>query len=53
MQMGDKLITQKYEKINAVPDSEFELPPGTKVIEGMPGAPSAPAMPKPPKMPAG
>lgn len=42
LKSGDKLIKYKYDKINAVPDSEFELPPGTKVTEGMPGMPKLP-----------
>ncbi len=42
MKAGNKLIKYKYDKINAVPDSEFELPPGTKVTEGMPGMPKMP-----------
>ncbi len=33
-----------YDKINAVPDSEFELPPGTKIVS-IPGAPSIPIKP--------
>jgi outer membrane lipoprotein-sorting protein len=42
--MGDKTIKMTYDQINAVPDSEFELPPGTKIM-GLPGG--MPAMPKP------
>lgn len=50
MQAGDKLIKHQYEKINAVPDSEFDLPPGTKVVDiakGLPQMPNMPHMPKP------
>jgi len=50
MQAGDKVMKHRYEKINAVPDSEFELPPGTKIVdlaEGLPQIPNMPDMPKP------
>lgn len=50
MQAGDKLIKHQYDKINAVPDSEFDLPPGTKVVDtakGLPQMPNMPHMPKP------
>lgn len=40
--MGDEVGKITYEKINAVPDSEFELPPGTKT-QGMSGTPAASA----------
>jgi hypothetical protein len=50
MQAGDKVMKHQYEKINAVPDSEFELPPGTKIVDlakGLPGTPNMPHLPKP------
>ena len=45
MMTGKQVITQKYEKINAVPDSEFVLPDGIKV-QDMPAMPNMPTMPK-------
>lgn len=41
MDMGGKLMKFKYEQINSVPDSEFELPAGVK-IQQMPAMPKAP-----------
>lgn len=53
VQMGDKVMKFSYDKINSVPDSEFELPAGTKVQE-MPAVPTMPqGMPKGMKMPTG
>ena len=43
VEMGGKIMKVNYDQINSVPDSEFELPPGTKVQDmssmggGMPG----------------
>ncbi len=51
MQAGDKLIKHQYEKINVVPDSEFELPPGTKVVDLAEGLPRMPQLPQMPNMP--
>lgn len=31
MEIGGKIMKMSYDQINSVPDSEFELPPGTKV----------------------
>ncbi len=44
MQTGKQVILHKYDKINAVPDSEFVLPKDIKVTEGMPGMPNMPKM---------
>jgi hypothetical protein len=58
-QSGGKLIKETYDKINAVPDSDFELPPGTTVTKGTPGMPGGGSMPnmpgagQMPNMPAG
>jgi outer membrane lipoprotein-sorting protein len=45
----------KYEQVNSVPDSEFELPAGVKTQEmpKMPSTPSMPNMPNVPKQPGG
>ena len=53
MQFGDKLIKEKYDQINAVPDSDFELPPGTRETTEMPGMSGAGSMPNMPNMPSG
>lgn len=47
---GAQTIKFKYEQINSVPDSEFEVPAGTKIQE-MPKMPGMPPMPNIPKMP--
>lgn len=47
---GSQTIKLKYEQINSVPDSEFEVPAGTK-IKQMPKMPGMPPMPNMPKMP--
>lgn len=47
---GAQTLKFKYEQINAVPDSEFEVPTGTK-IQQMPKMPGMPPMPNMPKMP--
>ena len=47
MQTGKQTIKNAYDKINAVPDSEFELPKGIKETS-MPGMPNMPGMPKMP-----
>ena len=41
---GQTSMKMAYDKINAVPDSEFELPKGTKIVS-VPGAPSVPIKP--------
>lgn len=46
VQMGKQSVSFSYDKINSVPDSEFELPAGTKVQE-------MPAMPQGARMPSG
>jgi len=41
MDIGGKMMKFSYDQVNAVPDSEFELPAGTKIMKmpAMPGAP--------------
>ncbi len=47
MKAGDNIVKHNYTRINAVPDSEFELPPGTKIqdmsdmMKGVPKPPGA------------
>jgi outer membrane lipoprotein-sorting protein len=45
IQAGGTTTKIKYEQVNSVPDSEFEVPAGVKIQE-MPKMPSAPNMPK-------
>lgn len=37
VQSGEQLMKLQYESINAVPDKEFELPSGIKIVEGLEG----------------
>jgi len=46
--VGGKTMKFKYEQINSVPDSTFEVPAGVK-IQQMPKMPGMPNMPKMPK----
>jgi hypothetical protein len=49
IQVGETVIHERYDQINAVPDSVFELPPGTKITDGGSNPPSAsPAPGSPP-----
>ena len=54
MLVNGKTMKMKYEMINSVPDSAFELPAGTQVrdmgdmLKGMPNMPNMPDMPKMP-----
>jgi len=50
MLMAGKTMKFKYEQINSVPDSEFEVPAGVK-IQQMPAMPKMPNMPNMPGMP--
>jgi hypothetical protein len=52
MQSGETVIQEKYDKINAVPDSAFELPPGTIVTAGGSNPPSVPPAQSAPQTPS-